>query len=537
MLEELLVGNLGIIEDAHLELGQGLVVVTGETGTGKTMLLGALRLLLGGAARRDLVGPSGDEATVQARFALDGEDVLVARRLSKQGRSKAYLDGIMAPLKALEERTAGVVELVAQHDHLRLTQTSEVRRMLDATLDAKGRTALTAYQEAWTTLRELEARRAELGGDRRALERELEIARHQADEIDAAGFEPGDDQALAIKAARLRNAQAIIESLDQAATDLGPEMIESAMDRAVIALTRAAGLDASLQPLLDQAVEIATLLAEVGGDIGRVAADVAAEPDELDTIESQLALLGDLRRKYGATLDEVLSFGAEAATRAGALHSLLDESVDLDSRIAAAEASVTAAGEVLGSTRVAAGERIAAEAVGHLRDLGFSDPTVEFHFAEVPPGASGTQRVQLMFASDRQLDAGPVARIASGGELSRLVLALRLAADTGDAVVAAFDEIDAGVGGAVALELGKKLAGLATQRQVLCVTHLPQIAAFASTHFVVERVDGRASVRRVDGVERLEELSRMLAGMPESELGREHAAELLAAAAAAAAGD
>jgi DNA repair protein RecN (Recombination protein N) len=532
MLDELLVANLGIIEHAHIEPGRGLVVVTGETGTGKTLLLGALRLLLGAQGRRDMVGPFGDEATVQARFTLGDEEAMLARRVSKQGRSKAYLDGLMAPLHQLEERTSGVVELIGQHDHLRLTQPSEIRAMLDANLDATGVQARESYGAAWERLSDLRSRQALLGGDRRVLQRELDTARYQAEEIAAAGFAPGDDDELEARARRLRNAQIIIEALDVAASALGEEGVEPAIDRALLALGRAAGYDPTLRGLSEQAVDVGSLVAELRSAVASAAEDVTAAPDELTEVEGRVALLGELRRKYGVSLEDVLEFGDAAAVRAAELDRLLEEADGLDEAVTAAEGAVAGAGALLTVARARAGAAIAKATTAHLTDLGFRAPVVEFRSESVEPGPAGTERVELLFSSDAALVPGPVGRIASGGELSRLVLALRLAAGVGDAAVAAFDEIDAGIGGAVALELGRKLAGLAQTRQVLCVTHLPQIAAFADSHYVVERTDTKAEVRLVDGDARVAELSRMLAGMPESQRGREHAVELLATAGA-----
>ncbi len=530
MLEELIVTNLGLIEEAHLEPGPGLVVVTGETGAGKTMLLGALRLLMGASARKDLVGPAGDEATVQARFDLDGEEVLVARRISRTGRSKAYLDGLMTPLRELEGKTAGAVELVAQHDHLRLTNAGHIKELLDAELDISGRLALAAYRDAWLELTSLRERQAAGGGDRRALERELETVRFQAGEIAAAGFAAGDEERLNLQAGRLRNAQGIVEALDQAATELGESGIETFMDRAVLALTRAGGLDPTLENLETQAADVASLVAELRAAVSGAAAEISVAPGELDEVEERLALLGELRRKYGASLAEVLTYQDAAERRAAELTALLDEADGLATQVAAAERRVAGAGVELTAARRRTADRIAEEARDHLVELGLARPSLAFTFRSAAAGPGGADRIDLMFASDEQLEAGPVGRIASGGELSRLVLALRLATGADDAAVVAFDEIDAGVGGSVALALGRKLARLAGRRQVLCVTHLPQVAAHAQTHYVVRRDGRQAVVEAVDGDARIEELTRMLAGMPHSERGRQHAAELLTTA-------
>ncbi len=450
MLDELIVTNLGLIESAHVEPGAGLVVVTGETGTGKTLLLGALRLLSGGQARKDLVGPAGDEAVVQARFTLDDEEVTVARRISAAGRSRGYLDGLASPVKTLAERTEGVVEIIAQHDHLQLTRSAYVRTMLDAALDDEGRLALDAYAAAWDELDRVRDRERALGGDRRALERELATVRHQADEIADAGFVDGEDVELASRAARLRNGRAIVESLQEAAAALGEEGVEPWVDRALTALDRVGELDTSLAGLASQAADLASLISDLRTEVARSVASDDEDESSLADVEARLAVLGNLRRRYGDTLVEVLEFGVSAERRAAELTSLLAEADTLEKDRLVAEEAVTSAGAALSRARSAAGVRLATDAVGHLVELGFSDPVVEFACAPTAPGPTGADRIELRFASDRGLETGPVGRIASGGELSRLVLALRLAGGTGDATVAAFDEIDAGVGGTVA---------------------------------------------------------------------------------------
>lgn len=530
MLDELIVTNLGLIEEAHLEPGPGLVVVTGETGAGKTLLLGALRLLAGGQARRDLVGPAGDEASVQARFRTEEGETTVVRRITTTGRSRTYVDGMVTPVKAVEEATAGAVEIVSQHDHLRLTRSAHLRQMLDGALDEEGRNAAEAYAAAWEALAEVTAKRNTLGGDRRALERELATVRHQAAEIAAAGFSTGDDADLEATLSRLRHAREIVDGLQAASAALGEEGAEGPLDTAVIALERVAALDPTLAGLAAQASDLASLASELRGEAAATA-DMDLDPAQLESLEQRMALLGDLRRRYGATLDEVLAFGDEATRRSADLTQLLAEADTIDKEHRRAEEEVHAAAATLSAARRRAADVLTRCSVEHLTDLGFSSPVVGFAFAARPPGAAGADGIELRFASDSSLEPGPVGRTASGGELSRLVLALRLASGAADATVAAFDEIDAGVGGAVALALGRKLAGLARSCQVLCVTHLPQVAAHADTHYVVDRRGNVTTVRQATGEERLEELSRMLAGMPGSERGKQHAAELLALAA------
>ncbi len=531
MLDELAVANLGVIRAARLEPGPGLVVVTGETGAGKTLLLGALRLIGGGTAAADLVGPHADEARVEGRFAAGGTEVVLARRIVAGGRSRAYRDGEMVPAKALGELTSDLVEMVGQHDAHALRSPAALRAMVDGALDAGGRAALASYREAWERLRTAEDAVAQLGGDLRALERERDLARYQADEIAAAGFAPGEDEELAARARRLRNADALAAHVQAAAAAIGDDEGGGSLAVAARELERAARLDPAMADLAGQARDLVALGGDLAADLARQAGDIEADPRALAAVEERLATLAGLQRKYGPTLAAVLDFGAAMTARAAEVESLLARAEGVDAEVAAAHAAVAGAGDDLTAARRGAAKRLADAAVGHLRELGLRDPVVRFSLEPVVPGPHGADRVGVDFASDAALQPAPAAKAASGGELSRLVLALRLAAGAGEAPVVAFDEVDAGVGGATALALGRKLAALAEGRQILCVTHLPQVAAFAATHYVVDRDGNDAAVRRVAGGDRVAELSRMLSGLPESDRGREHAAELLELAA------
>lgn len=526
MIDELRVVNLGVIQDATIEPGPGLVVVTGETGAGKTMLLGALRLLLGGTARADAIGPHGDEARVEGRFVDDGDsETVVARRITAGGRSRAYLDGAMVPAKELATRMEGRVELVGQHDHLAITEPGAARRLVDAALDAEGRDALVEYLGAWKALQEVEAAQAEMGGDRRVLERELELARYQSEEIAAAGFTPGDEEAMTTRASRLRHEEELRTELAAAYRGLSDaDGVDTAVDR----IRRALSLDPSLEPLVDQASDLQAAVAELRAGVRAATETLDHDPGELAELESRITVLNDLKRKYGADLAEVLDFADRATARVEQIGGLLGRADHLDAELEAAGAAASAAGDRLRSARLRAAKDVTGSATDHLRQLGFGSPVVELPITPAAPSAGGADAVRLLFSSDVSIPPAPAARIASGGELSRLVLSLRLAAGVGEAAVIAFDEIDAGIGGTTALAMGRKLKGLAAGRQVLCVTHLPQVAAFATTHLIVEREGATARVRRVEGEDRVGEITRMLSGLPESERGQDHALELLA---------
>ncbi|MCL1692771.1 MAG: AAA family ATPase [Actinomycetia bacterium] len=529
MLDELSVGNLGLIPSARIEPGPGLVVITGETGTGKTLLLGALRLLRGEQARKDQIGPNGDETTVEARFIDDGKENILGRRVDRR-RSRASIDGAMATAGNLAEALAGVLDVVGQHDRTLLSEPRAVRRLLDGAPTETGREALSVYRDAWQVLVDTEKQAAALGGDHRALERELDMVRFQRDEIAAAGFAQGDDDELLSRASRLRNSEELRERLAAVQAAAGESGASAELENADRELRAASRTAPSLAPLAELSAQLNELLSEFNAEIARVSADLDHDPRDLEQIEQRLALLGDLKRKYGNNLDAVLLFEADAEERAEELENLLDRSGEIADILVVARSDVNEAADALSRQRREAGERISADAIGHLKDLGFSDPYVGFRVVDRDPGPDGADQVVLEFASDRGLVPGPVGKVASGGELSRLILALRLASGTADASIIAFDEIDAGTGGATALAMGAKLKDLAEGRQVFCVTHLPQVAAYAETHFVVRREGNTATVSELQGDERLEELSRMLAGLPDSERGREHAAELLAMA-------
>jgi DNA repair protein RecN (Recombination protein N) len=527
MLDELRVRNLGLIEEASLEPGPGLVVVSGETGAGKTLLLGALGLLSGSAARTARIGPAGEEASVEGRFLVGDLEIVVGRRLVSGGRNRAYLDGSIVPARLVEERMRGLVEIVGQQDRLAAAGGAEVRRMLDARLAEPA--VLQAFRQAWQRWSGLIEDQRSLGGDLPSLERELDMITFQAGEISAAGFAPGDEEALRERATRLRNAEELAVSLSGALEALsGNGAAAEALGGAVAGLRRAARLDPSLGELVGSSEELAALATELALEIRSVLDDVGRHREELVEVEERLSLLGALRRKYGSNLTEVLAFGETAEARRTELTSVLARAGSLEEELTAARGSLEQAGRELREARRRAAVGLQDSTGALLRELGFVRPLIEVAVTEGEPGPEGADQVKLLFASDAALDPGPVSQVASGGELSRLVLSLRLAGGAGEAPVVAFDEVDAGLGGAAALALGRKLASLAERGQVLCVTHLPQVAAFADAHFVVERRGNRAGVRKVQGEERLQEISRMLAGLPESERGRGHAEELLA---------
>jgi DNA repair protein RecN (Recombination protein N) len=420
------------------------------------------------------------------------------------------------------------MEIVAQHDALTLARSSGVLALIDGALPASARTNVDNYERAWTELSRLRDEQKQVGGDRRALERQLDAIRLQAEEISEATLLADEDIELATRADRLRNAEGLTQGLTAAHGALADD--GGAIDRlgnTIAELRRLVALDPSLDHLHQQAVAASDALGELMAEIAGIAAGLEHDPTALELVEARIHLINDLRRKYGETVTDVIAFGERAETEAATLQRRLAAAATLDEDITKAQLLVVEQAAALSKARAATAKRLAKAAAGHLRDLGMKDPLVSFDLEGVAPGQRGADRAILTFASDKSLPAGAVSRIASGGELSRLVLSLRLAAGVADAAVVAFDEIDAGVGGSTALAMGEKLARLGVGRQVLCVSHLPQIAAFADTHVVVDREGSRAVARVVDGPERLREITRMLSGLDETDTGLDHAQELL----------
>jgi DNA repair protein RecN (Recombination protein N) len=525
MLAHLRVRNLGVIEDGELEPSAGFTVITGETGAGKTLLLGALRLLTGEKGRTDAVGPFGDEAQADGLFLEGGSELGVSRLLPREGRSRAYLEGALVSAPVLGERVGSLVEIVGQHDQLRIRRSGALLELVDRALDEAGSDARARYREAWAALSGALSAQESLGGDRPALERELDLTRHQAREIDAASLDPDDDEIAAALASKLRNSEVIREQLSAAVT-AATAMSEMAGE-VVASVRKVAELDPGLSEGRELAEGVSAEMSEVVRLLREKLEEARDDPASLAAAEERLTLLGDLKRKYGRTISDVIEFGADASERARSLEGLLDRASTIEDEVARASELVEGSATELTRARRVAVQSIQAEAAGHLTGLGMPTASIELALEEVSAGPTGADRIAVLFSSHERLTAGRIEDVASGGELSRLVLALRLATSADQATTLVFDEVDAGVGGATALALGRKLSELARGTQLLCVTHLPQVAAHADTHYVVRRVDAGAEVARVEGEQRVEELSRMLAGLPDSAGGRGAAVELL----------
>jgi DNA repair protein RecN (Recombination protein N) len=530
MLEHLHVSNLGVLEDVSIDPSPGLTVITGETGAGKTLLLGGLRLILGDKTDSSTVGPVAESAQVDGLFVVDGLELGVSRSVPRDGRSRAHLEGAIVSAAALGERVAPLVEIVGQHDQLSITRPGHLLTLLDGALDSDGKAAWERYRDAWERYQDALHRQEQLGGDPIALTRELDLARYQAMEIAAAGLEEGLDEDLEAQVSRLRNVEEIKAHLAET-IGITEQMAEQAGEL-VSHMRKVGNLDPTVSDLTAHADGIAEAVSLLSREARLAVEGLEMDPELLAELEDRLTAIGELKRKYGRTLADVMEYGELAADRVSELENLVDDADDIESLVMETrETARTAAGRLSRQREQLAAE-VAKAVMGHLTDLALGSASVEVVVATNDLGPTGVDRVEMLFASDSRLTPAPIANVASGGELSRLVLALRLATQSVTAETLVFDEVDTGIGGRTALAMGEKLAALARESQVLCVTHLPQVAAHADTHYVVERgPDGAAHARQVEGEERVTEITRMLAGLPDSRAGRSAASELLSGAA------
>ena len=564
MLTELLIRGVGVIDDVALDLAPGLNVLTGETGAGKTMVVSALELLLGGRADADRVRAGAPAAIVEARLTPppaaagtwvdDGDDELVVARevvtdRGQPARSRARLGGRLAPVSALAACLGTVVELHGQSEAARLAQPAVQRELLDRCGGPSLAAARSAYRASYDAWRAASEELTSLRDEERERAREVDRLRYELDEVDAAAPEPGEEDTLTAELGRLEHAEALAAAATEAAAAVTADGgARDALGAATAALRRCAGVDPALDALAARLAALASEAQEAGLELRGHADGVEADPARLEALRERQAELARLTRKYGSgparpgeiDAGAVVAYADRARRRLAELESVQARADVLAGEAQRLEVQVGQAAGRLREERRGAGQRLAAAVAGHLAELAMAGARVVVEVDPVQPGAHGADRVAFLVAADPGQPPLPVGKGASGGERSRIALAVRLAlADADDTPVLVFDEVDAGIGGATALAVGRKLARLARGRQVLCVTHLAQLAAFADAHFSVEKAPapgGRvtATVRRLDEAGRVRELSRMLSGTG-SELAASHAAELRADAVADAA--
>ncbi len=579
VLEELRITGLGVIDDTTLRLTTGMNAITGETGAGKTMVVTGLGLLFGGRADAGRVRADPGRAVVEGRLRLAGTlgdavqtritdaggemdddgTVLLSRTVTIEGRSRAHVGGRSMPVAMLSEVGEQVVAVHGQSDQLRLLRPSEQRAALDRFAGPEHEKLLESYREAFTRWRAVVEDLADRRRHARERNQEADLLTLGLDEITRVDPQPGEDDDLRAEVQRLEHAEGLRTAAAIAAQALagGVETAEEAPDATLLlgtarrTLEAQAGVDPALGELAARVEEAATLVGDVSAELSAYLGALDADPARLEVIYERRAALRALTRKYADDVEGVIAWAENARTRLAALDSSDELLEELDKERLRLAATVGELAARLTAARVeAAGrfsEKVSVELAGlampHARVEivvqprigGRDEPTVPVDGAEVAVGPDGGDEIELRLIAHPGAPALPLQKGASGGELSRVMLAIEVVfAGAGGPPTLVFDEVDAGVGGQAAVEIGRRLARLARTHQVLVVTHLPQVAAFADRHLVVAKDTGGAittsGVRIVEETERARELARMLAGLPDSDLGIAHAEELLAVA-------
>lgn len=526
MLIELHIEDLGVISSLDLVVGSGLTVFTGETGAGKTMLVEAISLLVGGRADATMVRTGATEARVEGRFADGDDEIVLARVIPVDGRSRAYVNGRLATVSTLAEHGARLVDIHGQHAHQSLLGVSAQRSALDRFADVD----LEPLRAARARLTEIDASLAALGGDVRTRAREIDLLRFQLDELDAAAITgPDEDEELERREDVLSGAQAHREASATAVEALTSD--SGALDAVQTAIA-ALGTKGPFRELVVRLRSVAVELDDVADEIRRIADGIDDDPTKLAEITERRQLLRNLRRKYGETLAEVIEFQQRSRERLDELEGYDHAVARLEDERDAAMRDERVAAAAVGARRRAATARLGAAVQTGLRELAMPRAEIVVEVGDEDPGDD----VTFLLAANPGTPPLPLTKVASGGELARTMLALRLVLIEAPGTLV-FDEVDAGIGGSAATAVGAALAQLSRTHQVFVVTHLAQVAAMADHQVLVtkqvatyadgERTEARATV--LDGDQRVGEIARMLSGSPDSAAAREHAAELLAA--------
>jgi DNA repair protein RecN (Recombination protein N) len=551
VLTEIAVENVVLIEEATLELAPGLNAITGETGAGKTLLATALQMLLGGRSRSESVRAGARKATVEGTFVLpDGmaerilqetlgdlaeevdadEEILLRRTLTEEGRSRCYVGGVTVPVKALASLGERLVSYHGQREQAHLVEPAEQLGILDDFLNEEALRAKSSLGESWSRVENDRRELSELRGSAEARTREVEFLRYQVAELEEAGYSAAEYADLVRERDRLRNVTDLLEAASSATAALSNEE-EGAVDaiaRAESELDRAARYDEGLEGLLNRVRSLSAELEDVVYELRSYFDELEADPSRLETVEDRLQNLRALERKYG---EDVEGYLGEAKARLARMENFEGETAELEGRIKEGEAKLEELGNTLSAGRRRAAEELSGKVQANLGDLNLGRTTFWAELIEGALGPNGKERVEFVIQPNPGEPELPVRRYASGGELSRIMLAIRLAQERIEpGATYVFDEVDAGIGGETATAVGAKLRELGERNQVLTITHLPQIASEAKTHVVVAKssTDGRTLTRiqKVEGEERCRELARMLSGKID-DASLAHARELL----------
>lgn len=569
MLLELRVENLLLIERAQLRLAPGLNVLTGETGAGKTVLAHALDLLLGGKARAGIVRPGAAEAYVEGVFQLpdalraelarapgaeasgpfardtawsglpaDAEEIVLARRVTAEGRTRAYVNGRSASAADLRQLAEPLIAFYGQHEHRRLTLSSTQLDVLDGFCGAEQSERRGRAAEAWARMRSLSASLEELRDRAGSRERELDLLAFELAEIEEVEPDEAEERELTAERDRLRHVEALRGAAMLAAEAVAPEDGDGGagalLARAGAELDGVEGVDAELDPLVERFRALALEADDLAGELRRYGERLEAEPGRLDAVETRLAAIDRLKRKHGGSVAAVLAHATECRSRRDELLGAEEALEEATAALSEAQATLAAVSDELHAARAAAGAALAESVRERLADLAMEGASFAVALHEREPGPTGADTVEFLIAANPGVPAGPLRDIASGGELSRVMLALMGVANEQGGATLVFDEVDAGIGGVTARAVGEQLRALSEGRQVICITHLPQVASLAARHFSIAKDTSadpaRTTVTELVPDDVVGELVRMLGADSADDAARRHAEELLKAA-------
>jgi len=548
MLNELRVQNLLLIERAELRFAPGLNVLTGETGAGKTVLAHALDLLLGGRAKPGIVRPGAAEAYVEGVFDLpdelrselgkrlpaDADEIVLARRIGADGRTRALVNGRSATVTDLRELAAPLITFYGQHEHRRLTLAGAQLQILDGFCGDAQLARRTKVAAAYATTRDAAQALARLREVAGARERELDLLDFELGEIEAA--DPSEEEARALRAARgrLQHVEALRGAALGAAEAAGADesSIASLLATGARGLQGARGIDAALDGMGERWQALTYEVTELAADLRRYAEQLDAEPGRLDDVAERLAVLDRLERKHGGSIESVLAHAEHCRQRRDELARAELQIEAAGARLAEATKQLEAGSATLRKARGGAAPRLAAAVRARLDELAMKGAAFEIVLEPREAGPAGADAVEFLIAPNPGVPAAPLREIASGGELSRVMLALMGVVSHGSAATLVFDEVDAGIGGQTARAVGDQLRELAAGRQLICITHLPQIASLAARHFSIAKdpatTPAQATVRELREGELVSELVRMLGADDDADgAARRHAEELL----------
>ena len=554
MLEHLHIRNAALIKESEISFGDGLNILTGETGAGKSMIIDSLQFALGGRAGKDFLRHGEKQAAVEALFSVQSQalaeklaengiapeedgTLLITRTLSETGKSVCRINGSTVTVGMLKEIAEDMIDIYGQHEHQSLLNPAKHIRLLDRFCCAGFGEAMEEYKNSWQRLKELEKQLAILIGDESQREQRMDMLRFQKEEIEAAALQEGEEETLLERKKRLSSMEKLMRLTGESVTLLydGDDRTPSACDQLGDALTKlqeAAEYDAALSTLADALADGYAAVEDCARELKREAEKQETDPEELERIEERLQLFYKLKRKYGGSIEAVLDFYKKAVQELDFLSNSSERAAELSAEKAAEEKRLSALAETLTARRKATAEQVEEQIEAALHDMEMKHARFHIQMDEKADwGADGKDKVEFLISANAGEPLKPLAKIASGGEMSRVMLALKtVLVDADEIGTFIFDEIDTGVSGRTARKVGEKMRFLGGKRQILCITHLPQIAAMADNHFLIEKESNAGeTVTRVTALDEegaVREVARLMNDVTETTLAA--ARELLA---------